>query len=101
MAQLCNDSYAQDIALLTTIPGIKPQSAMTMLAEPGNDLPAFKTSSNLVGWAGLRPRNDESAGKIKSRKTMHGNKFLRVILVQCAWANTRSKTSRLGYNYIY
>lgn len=99
MIELCNQSYDQDIALLTTIPGIKTQSAMTILAELGNDLSAFKSSSNLVGWAGLRPRNDESAGKIKSRKTMHGNKFLRVILVQCAWANTRSKTSRLGNKY--
>lgn len=99
MMELCNDSYAREIELLTTIPGIKPQSAMTILAELGNDLSAFKTASNLVGWAGLRPRNDESAGKIKSRKTMHGNKFLRVILVQCAWANTRSKSSKLGYKY--
>lgn len=99
MIELCNESYAQEIALLTTIPGIKTQSALTIVAELGTDLSAFKTSSNLVGWAGLRPRNDESAGKIKSRKTMHGNKFLRVILVQCAWANSRSKTSRLGYKY--
>ncbi|MDH6388941.1 transposase, partial [Dysgonomonas sp. PH5-37] len=53
--ELCNQSYAEDIALLTIIPGIKPQSAMTILAELGNDLSAFKTSSNLVGWAGLRP----------------------------------------------
>ena len=99
MIELCNVSYQEDLALLTTIPGIKTQSAMTILAELGNDLSAFKTSSNLVGWAGLRPRNDESAGKIKSRKILHGNKFLRVILVQCAWANTRSKDSRLGRKY--
>lgn len=99
MIELCNKSYSQEIELLTTIPGIKTQSALSIVAELGNDLSAFKSSSNLVGWAGLRPRNDESAGKIKSRKTMHGNKFLRVILVQCAWANSRSKTSRLGYKY--
>lgn len=99
MMELCSESYAEDIALLTTIPGIQPQSAMTILAELGNDPSAFKTSSNLVGWAGLRPRNDESAGKIKSRKTMHGNKFIRIMLVQCAWANTRSKTSGLGHKY--
>jgi transposase len=99
MIELCNDSYEKDVALLTTIPGIKTQSAMTILAELGNDLSAFKGSSNLVGWAGLRPRNDESVGKIKSRKIMHGNKFLRVILVQCAWANTRRKESRLGQKY--
>lgn len=99
MVELCNESYEEEITLLCSIPGIKTQSAMTILAELGNNLSAFKTASNLVGWAGLRPRNDESAGKIKSRKTLHGNKFLRVILVQCAWANTRSRSSRLGHKY--
>lgn len=99
MARICNESYADPISLLVTIPGIRQQSAMTILAELGNDLSAFKTSSSLVGWAGLRPRNEESAGKIKSRKTMHGNKFLRVILVQCAWAASRTKKSRLGIKY--
>lgn len=92
MMELCNQSYARNIALLTTIPGIKPKKD-DHTAELGNDISAFKTSPNLVGWAGLRPRNDESAGKIKSRKIMHGNMFLRVILVQCARANTQTKSS--------
>jgi len=99
MVRICNDSYADPISLLTTIPGIKQQSAMTILAELGNELSSFKTSSSLVGWAGLRPRNEESAGKIKSRKTMHGNKFLRVILVQCAWGASKSKSSKLGIKF--
>lgn len=99
MMQLCQDSYSLELELLVTIPGIKHQSAMTILAELGNNLSCFKTSSNLVGWAGLRPRNDQSAGRIKSRKTMHGNKYLRVILVQCAWGASRSKGSKLGIKY--
>jgi hypothetical protein len=53
----------------------------------------FGKASNLVGWAGLRPRNDESAGKIKSNKTLHGNKFLRQILVEVSWAVARSNKS--------
>ncbi|MDR1056145.1 MAG: IS110 family transposase [Prevotellaceae bacterium] len=57
--------------------GIKTASAMTIIPELGKGLSAFKIFSNLVGRAGLRPRNDQSAGKIKSRITMHGNKFLR------------------------
>ena len=36
----------------------------------------FLTASAIVGWAGLKPRNDQSAGKIKSRKITHGNKYL-------------------------
>jgi len=39
------------------------------------------------------PRNDESAGKIKNKKITHGNKYLRRVLVQCAWAASRTKRS--------
>jgi len=53
----------------------------------------------LVGWAGLRPRNDESAGKIRSRKTLHGNKYLRQMLVQVSWSAALSNKSFLGKKY--
>ena len=99
MARICDESYMDAIELLVTIPGIKQKSAMTILSELGYILSSFRTSSSLVGWAGLRPRNEESAGRIKSRKIMHGNKFLRVILVQCAWGASRNKLSRLGMKF--
>jgi transposase len=51
----------------------------------GHEMDAFGKASHLVGWAGLRPRNDELAGKIQSRKTLHGNKYLRQMLVETAW----------------
>jgi transposase len=91
MEAICDSYYKQEISLLCTIPGVQKLSAMQILAEIGNDLSAFITSSQLTGWAGLRPRNDESAGKIKSRKTLNGNKYLRRTLVQCAWATSRIK----------
>ena len=53
----------------------------------------------LIGWAGLRPRNDESAGKIRSRKTLHGNKYLRKMLIQVAWSAALSNKSFLGNKY--
>ncbi|MCL2245975.1 MAG: transposase [Lentimicrobiaceae bacterium] len=31
---------------------------------------AFQKATHLVGWAGLRPRNDQTAQKIKSRKIL-------------------------------
>ncbi|GHT08725.1 hypothetical protein FACS189426_05030 [Bacteroidia bacterium] len=64
-----------------TIPGVQKFSALCILAEIGNDMSAFQKANALVGWSGLRPRNEESAGKIQSRKTLHGNKYLRQILV--------------------
>jgi transposase len=59
----------------------------------------FQTSACLVSWAGLRPRNDESAGKIKGRKTLHGNKYLRIMLTQCAWGASRTKASIFYLRY--
>lgn len=93
--------FAKEVALLMSIPGVQKQSAITILAELGADMKMFATASALVGWAGLRPRNEESAGKIKSRKTLHGNKYFRVIIVQCAWAASRTKNGRLAQKFRY
>ncbi len=99
MNSICQTYFYQEIELLQTIPGIKKDSAMRIVAEIGVDLKAFITASAIVGRTGLKPRNDESAGKIKGRKTLHGNKFLRVLLVQRAWAACRTKGSKLFYKY--
>ena len=48
-------------------------------------------AAHLVSWSGLKPRNDESAGKIKSRKITHGNKFLRKTLIECTWAAAKKQ----------
>ena len=99
LEELANLYFAEEISLLITIPGIQKFSAMCILAEIGNDMSKFSTASSLVGWAGLRPRNDESAGKIQSRKTMHGNKYLRKILVGVSWSAAKSNKSFLGKKY--
>jgi transposase len=96
LEELANKYYAKEISLLCTIPGIKTLSALFILAEVGNDMSAFTSAGSLVGWAGLRPRNEESAGKIQSRKTLHGNKYLRKILVEISWAAARSNKTFLG-----
>jgi transposase len=99
MEQLCDKYYQEEIELLCTIPGIRKLSAMIIIAEMGADMKIFATAAALVGWTGLRPRNDESAGKIKSRKITNGNKYLRRILVQCAWGITRTKGCWLSGKY--
>ncbi|MFI3249078.1 MAG: IS110 family transposase [Rikenellaceae bacterium] len=76
-----------------TIPGVKEDSVVRIIAEIGVDMEAFVSSASLVSWAGLRPRNEESARRIKGRKTLHGNKYLRVLLVQCAWGASRTIAS--------
>jgi transposase len=99
LEELANKHFAEEISLLQTIPSIKTLSAFCILAEIGNDMSVFSSASSLVGWAGLRPRNDESAGKIQSRKTLHGNKYLRQILVEISWSAARSKKTFLGQKH--
>lgn len=99
MSVLCERYFNLEITLLCTIPGIQKLSAMIIIAELGADLSAFATAAALTAWAGLRPRNDESARKIKSNKITKGNKYLRRILVQCAWAATRTKNCWLKSKY--
>ena len=93
MEELCNTHYKKEMELLLTIPGINHIAAMIVLAETGADMKNFENSGKFSGWTGLRPRNDESAGKYKSTATTKGNRFLRAVLVQIAWAASRTKES--------
>jgi transposase len=93
MQEFCDKHFKRDIANLTTIPGISLISAMIVIAESGGDMSAFENSGKFTGWTGLRPRNDESAGKFKSTATTKGNKHLRAIMVQAAWGAARKRGS--------
>lgn len=93
MTQLCNEWFPRELENLQTIPGVKERSATSIIAEVGTDMSHFQTPKKLVSWVGLRPRNEESAGKIKSRRITHGNKFLRKTMIECAWASSRTKDS--------
>jgi transposase len=99
LEELANKHYAGEISLLCTIPGVQKLSALFILAEIGNDMSAFQKATHLVGWAGLRPRNDETSEKIRSRKILHGNRYLRQILVEISWSAGRSNKSFLGKKF--
>lgn len=90
------------INLLCSIPGIDRLGATYIIAEIGVDMDKFKVKAKwkkkearLISWAGLCPRNDRSAGKVKSTKTNKGNSYVKSILVQCAWAVTHTRNNRL------
>lgn len=93
MREICYKKYSKEMELLVTVPGISELSALLLIAETGADMRAFESSNKFAGWTGLRPRNDESAGKYKSTATTKGNKYLRTTLVQIAWAASRTKGS--------
>jgi transposase len=81
--------------LLTTIPGVSELSARVIIAEIGNDMSRFPTQGHLICWAGLCPKNDESAGKRRSTRMRKGAPWLKTTLIQCAWAAARKNGSYL------
>ena len=60
---------------------------------------AFQTSNKIAKWAGLVPRNDETAKKVKNKAITKGNPYLRRIIAQTAWSSTRTKGSHFQTFY--
>jgi transposase len=92
--------FRDAVERLSTIPGISQLSAQVIVSEIGTDMSRFATDGHLRSWAGLCPRNDESASKRRSTRLRKGAPWLKAMLVQCAWAATRSKGTYLHAQYI-
>jgi transposase len=88
------------IKMLSTIPGISSLSAEVIVAEIGIDMSRFPSEGHLISWAGLCPKNDESAGRRRSSRIKKGAPWLKTTLVQCAWAASRTKQSYLQAQYL-
>ena len=100
MLQICRTYYPNELRRLMTIPGIKERAATSLIAEIGVDMTKFQTAAHLASWSGLKPRNDVSNGKYKSRRITHGNVYLRKTIIECAWGASRTKDcffSRFSY----
>ncbi len=91
--------YQEAVDRLTTIPGVDILTAWTILAEMGHDMSAFPDADHAASWAGLVPGSFESAGKRKSTRTRHGNRWLRRALCQSAWAVTHKKDCYLTAHF--
>lgn len=89
------EPFRTAVAILITIPGISDLSAQVIVSEIGTDMRRFPTHRHLISWAGLCPKNDESAGKRRSTRMRKGAPWLKTTLFQCAWAAVRKKGSYL------
>jgi transposase len=87
------EPFREAVARLTHLPGVSGVAASVIISEIGFDMSRFPTPAHLVSWAGLCPRNDESAGKRRSTRLRHGAPWLKTLLVQSAWAAVRKKAS--------
>lgn len=88
---------ARDV--LVTIPGVSTLVADVIIAETGADMTVFDTAAHLASWAGVCPGQNESAGKMKSSHTTHGNKYLKGALGVAALSVSRSKGTFLAARY--
>ena len=59
----------------------------------------FPNEHHLASWAAMCPGNNESAGKRKSGRTRRGNNYLKTMIVEAAWAVSRTKGTYLGVKY--
>ena len=84
------DEFEKAINFLCTIPGVKRDSAITIISEIGTDMSQFCNSKRLCSWAGLTPGNNQSAGKKKSVRITRAGVYLKPALVQCAHAAVKS-----------
>ena len=88
---MCKEYFPKPFERLQSIPGVSERAASAIIAETGADMKPFEKATNLVGWCGLKPRNDVSNNKVKSNRTTHGNRFLRQILIEISWVASRTR----------
>jgi transposase len=81
------------VDLIKSIPGFDDLSAHVVVSEIGIDMSRFPSHAHLISWAGLCPRNDESAGKRRSNRLRKGAPWLKTTVVQCACAAVKKKNS--------
>lgn len=80
---------------LQEIRGLGPLLAVTIRAEVG-DVHRFPTGAHLASYAGLVPRVEASAGRVRyGRITKQGSPWLRWALIEAAIHGTR-RTDRVG-----
>ena len=94
------DPFRVSAERLVQIPGISDVVAAAIVSEIGVDMSRFQTSAHLISWAGMCPKNDESAGKRRSTRLRKGAPWLKTLLGQSAWCATRAKNTYLQAQFL-
>jgi len=91
--------FAEAVELIDTIPGFDRVASQALVAEIGTDMARFPSEKHLASWAGICPGNNESAGKRRNQQTPRGNRWLRRVMTQAAWASMRKKDCYFAAQY--
>src|SRR5271154_1193287 len=82
--------HALTLERLCKVPGIDLCAAQALLAEIGPGAAAFATPEQMASWIGVCPGSQESGGVSYSHRSAKGNRYLRRVLCQVAWAAVHS-----------
>jgi transposase len=91
--------FEKAIMALIPMPGFDRVSAQSVIAEIGPDMKSFPSAEDLCSWAKICSGNNETGGKRKSSTTGHGDRWLKTMLVQVAWAASHTKESYFQAQY--
>jgi transposase len=84
--------FTPQIAQLDSMPGIDATATRDILGEIGTDMGRFGSAARLASWAQISPGNNERAGKRRRSRPGTGNRYLRRLLVHCAWTARKPPT---------
>ena len=76
---------------LSKIPGVDLYAAQELISEIGPHAAAFGSAAQFASWVGVCPGSQESAGFNYSHRSAKGNRHLRRLLCQIAWAAIHTK----------
>ena len=84
--------YENVMELLQKIPGLSRKTVEDLIAEIGVDMEAFPTEKHLASES-VSVLAITRAQVKKSGRTTHGNKQLKAVITEAAWAATRTKNT--------
>jgi transposase len=85
--------HAAAVERLAEILGLGIDSAQQIIAEIGPEAATFPSAGQVASWVGVCPGREESAGESHSNRSPKGNRPMRRLLNQVAWAAVRSNGS--------
>ena len=86
-------AHQEAIARLVALPGLGVDSAQQVIAQIGPEAATFPTPEQLASWVGVCPGRQESAGVSMSQRSPKGNRPMRRLITQLAWAAVKAKES--------
>lgn len=85
---------------LSQIPGVDLYAAQELLSEIGPGAVAFPSAGQFASWMGVCPGSTETAGINHSHRSAKGNRFLRRLFCQIAWAASHTKDTFFAHLFV-